>query len=365
MTLLRCALALLCCLCLTTAHAREQWSVEQANAWYAKQPWMAGANYLPRSAINQLEMFQAETFDAKMIDEEFGWAESLGYNVMRVYLHDLLWEQDAKGFLARLDQVLAIADKHGIRLVLTIFDSCWLPAPKLGKQPDPKPHVHNSGWVQSPGLAILGDPARWEALKPYVIGVVGRFKDDPRVMMWDVFNEFDNGRPKELPDKPEKALGLAKLARAWALSADPLQPVTTCIWMNHTKPLDQLAPWERFQIEGSDVINFHIYSNINDTRKAVEALKKFGRPLICTEYMARPTGSTFKDVLPFFKAEKIAAINWGFVDGKSQTKFPWDSSSKTYPDEPEPWFHDVLRRDGTPYRADEVELIRKLTGKAK
>lgn len=365
MTLLRCALALLCCLCLTTAHAREQWSPEQANAWYAKQPWMAGANYLPRSAINQLEMFQAETFDPKMIDEEFGWAESLGFNVMRVYLHDLLWEQDAKGFLARLDQVLAIADKHGIRLVLTIFDSCWLPAPKLGKQPDPKPHVHNSGWVQSPGLAILGDPARWEALKPYVVGVVARFKDDPRVFLWDVFNEFDNGRPKELPDKPEKALGLAKLARAWALSADPSQPVTTCIWMNHTKPLDQLAPWERFQIEGSDVINFHIYSNIGDTRKAVEALKKYGRPLICTEYMARPTGSTFQDVLPFFKAERIAAINWGFVDGKSQTKFPWDSSSKAYPDEPEPWFHDVLRRDGTPYRADEVELIRKLTGKAK
>ena len=365
-------LLLLCCLWLTaTAHAREQWSVEQANAWYAKQPWMVGANYLPRSAINQLEMFQADTFDAKMIDEEFGWAEGLGFNVMRIYLHDLLWSQDAKGFLSRFEQVLAIADRHGIRIVATIFDSCWHPFPKLGKQPAPKPSTHNSGWVQSPGLEILKDPAKWDALKPYVVGVVGHFKDDKRIMMWDVYNELDNMygptpyKPLELPDKKEKSLALARKVMEWARSADPSQPLTACLWENHTASLDQMAPWQRFQVESSDVINFHIYSNIDATRKAVEGLKKYGRPLICTEYMARPTGSTFQDILPFFKAEKIAAINWGFVDGKSQTKFAWDSWDKSYPADPEVWFHDVLRGDGTPYRKDEVELIRKLTGKTK
>ena len=363
-------LFLLSVLFLATAalNAREQWTPQQANEWYAKQPWMAGANYLPRSAINQLEMFQADTFDATMIDQEFGWAEGLGFNVMRVYLHDLLWQQDSAGFIKRFDQVLAIADKHHIRIVATIFDSCWHPFPKLGKQPAPKPSTHNSGWVQSPGLEILKDETKWDALKPYVVGVVGHFKDDKRILMWDLYNEFDNMygptpyKLLEIPDKKERSLKLAKLVMGWARACDPAQPLTTCIWENHTAPLDRMAPSQRFAIAESDVVNFHIYSSLDATRKAVEALKKYGRPLICTEYMARPTGSTFQDILPFFKAEKVAAINWGFVDGKSQTKFAWDSWDKPYPADPEVWFHDILRGDGTPYRADEVKLIRELTG---
>jgi hypothetical protein len=352
----------------TVLNAREQWTPQQANEWYAKQPWMSGANYLPRAAINQLEMWQADTFDAKMIDEEMGWAEGLGFNVMRIFLHDIVWQQDQEGFLKRMETVLAILDKHHIRMVPVIFDSCWHPFPKAGKQPEPKPSTHNSGWVQSPGVEILKDDSKWPALKPYVVGVISHFKDDKRIMMWDLYNELDNMfgptpyKPLEIPDKKERAFKLAQLTREWALSASPSQPVSCCIWLNHTKPLAELAPWERWQIESGDILNFHIYSNLDATKQAVEALKKYGRPLICTEYMARPTGSTFQNIMPYFKAEKIAAINWGFIDGKSQTKFAWDSWDKQYPADPELWFHDVLHGDGTPYRADEVKLIRELTG---
>jgi hypothetical protein len=347
-------------------HARDRWTPEQANAWYAKQPWMSGANYLPRYAINQLEMFQADTFDPKVIDQEFGWAEGLGFNVMRIFLHDQLWQQDRAGFLKRFDQVLALAEKHHIRIVVTLFDSCWHPLPKAGKQPEPRVNTHNSGWVQSPGAEILKDEAKWEALKPYVDGIVHRYRKDKRVVMWDLFNELDNMtgptpyQPLELKDKKMRSLALAR--KAMARSADPSQPLTTCIWSNHTAPLEKMAPWQQFQIQESDVINFHLYADMEDTRRAVESLKKYGRPVLCTEYMARPTGSTFEAILPYFKLEKVAAINWGFVDGKSQTKFAWDSWDKAYPAEPEPWFHDVLRSDGSPYREDEVKLIRQLNG---
>lgn len=366
-------LFLLCVLILATAalNAREQWTPHQANEWYAKQPWMAGANYLPRSAINQLEMFQADTFDPKMIDQEMGWAKSLGFNVMRIYLHDILWQQDSAGFLKRMETVLTIMDKHGIRMLPVFFDSCWHPFPKAGKQPEPKPSTHNSGWVQSPGLEILKDETKWPALKPYIVGVISHFKDDKRIVLWDLYNELDNMfgptpyKPMEIPDKKERSLKLAKLTHEWALSANPSQPVSCGIWLNHTAPLDKMAPWERWQIESADVITFHTYINLNDTKAAVEALKKYGRPLICTEYMARPTGSTFHDIMPYFKAEKVGAINWGFIDGKSQTKFAWDSWDKPYPADPEVWFHDILRGDGTPYRADEVKLIKELTGAAK
>lgn len=354
-----------------SALARERWTVEQANDWYAKQPWMVGANYLPRSAINQLEMFQADTFDPEEIDQEFGWAEELGFNVMRIFLHNLLWEQDAEGFCRRFDQVLAIAQKHNIRVIATLFDSCWNPLPKLGPQPAPKPDTHNSGWVQAPGREILADESKWDALKSHVAGFIGRYKDDPRIVMWDLYNELDNMygprpyRTLELPDKKERSLALARQVVTWARSANPSQPLTICIWENQTAPLEKMAPWQRFQIEESDVISFHIYADLEATRRAVEALQKYGRPLICTEYMARQTGSTFLTILPYFKAQNVAAINWGFVDGKSQTKFPWDSWEKPYPDDPVLWFHDVLRADGTPYRADEVQLIRDLTGKAR
>src|ERR1035438_6998316 len=117
----------------TAAMAQSQrWSEKAANDWYAKQPWLVGSNYIPATAINQLEMWQAETFDPARINLELGWAEDLGMNTMRVFLHDLAWQQDAAGFKRRIDRFLGIADKHRIRpiLVLTVMDTGgWEPSP--------------------------------------------------------------------------------------------------------------------------------------------------------------------------------------------------------------------------------------------
>src|SRR6187397_483486 len=130
---------LLLLLLVASIAAQQKWSEQQARDWYAKQSWLVGANYNPASAINQLEMWQAETFDPKRIDLELGWAEGLGFNTMRVFLHDIPWKTDSAGFLKRIDAFLDIAAKHKIRPMFVFFDSCWNPNPKAGKQPEPKP----------------------------------------------------------------------------------------------------------------------------------------------------------------------------------------------------------------------------------
>lgn len=359
------ALAGCCHLCEKSPQPRAQWTTEQANAWSAKQRWLVGCNFTPSSAINQLEMWQADTWDPATIDRELGWAQDLGFTSVRVFLHDLLWQQDRAGFLKRMDQFLAMADKHKIGVMFVLFDGVWDPFPKAGKQRDPVPHRHNSGWVQSPGADILRDPAKQDALKDYVQGVVGHFRNDRRVVVWDVFNEPDNPVPQyrnvELPNKAEMALMLLKKTFTWAREVGPSQPLTCGVWIGNWSDESRLSAMERCQLEESDVISFHSYAKLDEVKKCVASLNRYHRPILCTEYMARPQGSTFDPVLGYLQEQKVGAYNWGFVDGKTQTIYPWDSWEKTYTAEPSPWFHDILRRDGTAYDAKEVDYIKSVT----
>jgi hypothetical protein len=347
------------------AAARPKWTEAEANVWYSKQPWLVGANYLPANAINQLEMWQPDTFDAKRIDLELGWAHAMGMNTMRVFLHDLLWQQDPEGYKKRIDTFLAIAQKHGIKPLFVLFDSCWDPLPKLGSQHRPIPGVHNSGWVQSPGTAVLEDPSQTPRLQVYVKGVIGAFANDKRILGWDVWNEPDNGAEqyKDQPaDKAERVAKLLPQVFAWARSVDPTQPLTSGVWRgdNWSKG-SQLAPTPTIQLSESDVITFHDYGWPEQFTARIDQLKTYGRPIICTEYMARGNGSTFDGSLPIGKRRDIGMINWGFVDGKEQTRLPWDSWKRPYViEEPVIWFHDVLHTDGTPYRAAEVALIKRM-----
>ncbi|MGB5497321.1 MAG: 1,4-beta-xylanase [Maribacter sp.] len=352
----------------------KQWSKEKSWEWYDKQPWLVGTNFNPSTSINQLEFWQSATFDPKTIDRELGWSADLGMNIHRVYLHNLLWQQDSLGFLKRLDTYLSLAEKHKIKTMFVLLDDVWHPVPKLGKQPDPIPHLHNSGWVQAPGAAILGDTTRHKELEGYIKGVIHYFANDERVLVWDVYNEPDNvaGQPGrrelEVIDKQKYALLLLKKVMKWAREVNPSQPLTTGIWrgnIDHWGTPDSLPKVDKFMIENSDVISFHAYdSNMDDVRRKIEELKKYDRPLLCTEYVARGGGNTFETVMPILKANKIAAINWGFVSGKSNTIYPWISWDSTFTGEPKIWHHDILRQDGTPYSQDEVELIKELTGKS-
>ncbi len=347
----------------------SRWTEAQANAWYAQQPWPVGANFLPSTAINQLEMWQADTFDTVTIDRELGWAESIGMNTMRVFLHNLLWEQDPKGFTQRIDTFLAIATRHHIRPILVLLDSCWDPHPKLGPQHPPIPGLHNSGWVEAPGAEGLSDPAKYPALESYVKGVVGAFANDPRILAWDVWNEPDNGSPRTVAkgdpvNKNDLVLALIPKVFAWTRSAHPTQPITSGLFHGDWTSLDTMTPVSRIQIELSDVISFHNYGWPEDFEKVVKTLEQFHRPILCTEYMARGNGSTFDTVLPIAREHHVAAVNWGLVAGKSQTYLPWDSWQHPYvTEQPTIWFHDVFHGNGTPYRQREVDIIRQLTSK--
>lgn len=348
----------------------DQWSVQKINKWYkAKGDWLVGCNYTPAYAVNQLEFWQKATFDTARIDKELGWAEDLGFNMVRVFLHNLLWKQDSTGFLNRIDQFLTIADRHDIGVMFVFFDGVWNPFPQAGKQPAPVPHVHNSGWVQSPGAKILSDTTQYGQLKEYVQGVMRHFSHDSRVWVWDLFNEPDNDNGGRFPmglspkAKYKYSFILLKKSFKWARSVQPEQPLTAAPWHRKWADTATLDPMDRFMFNHSDIISFHCYAPLKTTKKKVKILSRYKRPMICSEYMARPTGSTFENILPFFKKKHVGALNWGFVDGKTQTIYPWDSWTKEYTAPPKVWFHDILYSDGKPYDSAEVALIKQLTGK--
>ena len=330
-----------------TSAPGQVWSAEKAAAWYADQEWITGANFLPSTAINQLEMWQAETFDTATIDRELGWAANIGFNTMRVYLHSVAWKTDREGFKNRMDQYLRISTKHGIKTLFVFFDDCWNKIPRAGKQPEPKPGIHNSGWVQDPGQPMSNDTTLFPELERYVTDVMTRFKTDKRILLWDLYNEPGNS------GKGDSSLPLLKKVFSWARAVNPEQPISVGLWAWDLEKLNQ------FQLQNSDVLTYHNYEDQPWHLRTIELLKAYGKPMICTEYMARTRNSRFSTILPLLKKHKVGAINWGFVAGKSNTIYAWDTPLPSG-EQPIEWFHDIFFPDGKPYRQDEVNLIKKL-----
>lgn len=327
-----------------------RWTLEEAKAWGDQQGWLRGSNFNPSTAINQLETWQAESFDPETIDRELGWAEDIGFNCMRVYLHHLAWQVDRDGFKSRMEKYLTIADGHGIKTIFVFFDDCWNAEYKAGKQPEPKPGIHNSGWVRDPGNLLFSNPEIMDTLEVYVKEILSHFGDDQRIALWDLYNEPGNN------GLGTKSMPLLQKVFGWAREIKPSQPVSVGVWNKSLVELNE------YQLENSDIITYHNYSNEIDHKEAIDSLKTYGRPLVCTEYMARTRGSRFENIMPLLKEEHVGAINWGLVAGKSNTMYAWDTP---IPDgsEPDVWFHDIFRPDGSVYDPKEIELIKKLTGK--
>jgi hypothetical protein len=323
-----------------------QWSTDQAWSWYESQPWLVGCNFIPSTAINQLEMWQADTFDINTIDRELGWAQSIGMNVVRVYLHELAWLQDEKGFFERIEKFLTICDRHNIKPMFVFFDDCWNENAQIGKQPEPKPGVHNSGWLQCPGVSRVKDKNTWEQSKKYLQNTMKRFANDERILAWDLYNEPGNSGSNE------NSTPFLDACFEWAWEIRPSQPLTVGAWGANEK-IDEIT------LSKSDIVTGHSYSNLENTKKAVNKLKEYGRPVIVTEWMARTLESRVETHLPFFKEAKVGCINWGLVKGKTNTIFPWGSPEGA--PEPELWFHDLFHSDGKAYREGEIEVFKRLT----
>ncbi|HIG40281.1 MAG TPA: DUF4215 domain-containing protein [Gammaproteobacteria bacterium] len=363
----------------------SRWTIEEAQEWHNTNGWLMGVNYTPAYAVNMLEMWQADTYDQAAIDRELGWAADLGMNTIRVFLHDVVWNQGSEAYLDRIDNFLAIADKHGIGTMLVLFDGVWdenpyganvetveygeLPADptKAYEQLEPRLHITASRWVQSPGEAILGDHSRHDDLEGYVKGIIGHFKDDPRVIIWDLFNEPDGFGIHEYGLSPEdKNAGAEALLRktfGWAREIDPTQPLTAGVWRNFpVAEGEPLSSINEYQLAASDIISFHSYSSANGVQTIIDGLKEYGRPILCTEYMARQVGSTFQAVAPVMRKNDVGAYSWGLVDGRNQTKYSWGSWTTQSPEDAVPWAHDILHNDedGTPYNEEETTLLKLL-----
>ncbi|MBJ7337020.1 cellulase family glycosylhydrolase [Mycolicibacterium sp.] len=346
------------------AAGRGIWSADRAYSWYRAQRRPVGANYIPSNAINQLEMFQPDTYSPQRIHAELGMARRMGFNTIRVFLHDLLWTQDRHGFLRRLMQFVAIAASHAIKPLFVFFDSCWDPRPKAGPQHAPVPGVHNSGWVQSPGAERLGDPRYVGVLNEYVTGVLNQFRSDDRVLGWDLWNEPDNPasvyRTVERRDKMDLVAALLPQVFQWARAVDPVQPLTSAVWQGSWSDPRQRSAIAGIQLDNSDVVSFHSYAKPADFEDRIGELAPLRRPILCTEYLARSLGSSVEGILPIARRYDVGAYNWGLVAGKTQTYLPWDSWDRPQPEQPRVWFSDLLRLDGKAYQDGEIDTIRRL-----
>jgi hypothetical protein len=346
-------LALVCLTCQQaySQTSQNRWSVQKAQTWYQSQPWLAGSNYIPASAINQIEMWSRDSFDHKQIEKELAWAKGLGFNTMRVFLSSVVWRNDAKGMKARMNQFLDMCQKNGIRPLFVFFDDCWNAESSYGKQPEPKSGIHNSGWVQDPSVSLRADTVKlYSDLSNYVKDILTTFKNDKRILLWDLYNEPGNS------SHGNSSLPLLRKVFEWAREVEPSQPVSSGYWDPSLKEISQ------FQLSHSDVITYHDYDQPAGQQDRIKTLRKStgNRPLLCTEYMARTRGCKFQNVMPILKENGVAAINWGFVSGKTNTIFAWDTPLPGV-QEPKVWFHDIYRQDGTPFDQAEIDCIKGLT----
>jgi len=334
----------------------ERWTAERANAWYEQQPWMAGANYVPSDAVNNVEMWRKETFNPGLIRKELTWAAQAGINSLRVFLSYHVWKHEGDAFLDTFEAFLRIADECGHTVMPILFDDCAFDGgadPVYGPQPEPIPNIHNSRWVPSPGQSVQDDPAQLASCKAYLDAVIGAYRDDRRIILWDLYNEPGN------TDRVLQCLPLLVSAFRWARAHAPVQPLCASIY-NYS---DSFLPINLTIGELSDIINLHTYMPPSQSRLLIEeARARGGRPVIVTEWLHRPNGDTLSEQLPYYHANRISAWQWGLVNGRTQTHLDW-RPERNANGTSDPWQHDLFRSDGTPYDPEEVALLRRLTGR--
>lgn len=347
---------------IASAAPKARWSAEKANAWAADKGWIVGCDYVTSNAINQIEMWQAETFSPELIDRELGYAESIGFNTVRVFFSHLVYFDNPREFKKRFSQFLDICEKHHIRALPTFWTNGGkCKDPKLGPQPPSRKGVHNSEWCMVPGTEWVNDTSTWPRLERMVKDILRTYRNDKRILMWCLYNEPENHRRGVKSSVP-----LMTATFKWAREVNPSQPLTAPVMRPIGDVHGNSLPEVSFVLENSDVISFHCYRTPEVTEKFIKTLLPYGRPLICTEYMARTLGSTFEGCMPIFKKYNVGAINFGLVTGKLNCHYHWNKTKDgveiPWDKEPEVWFHDIFREDGTPFSEAEIAFIKSQTG---
>lgn len=345
LTLIFCLLALFG---MQNSLSAQVWDNAKAWQWAKDNPWYCGVNYIPACAINYTAMWDKAHFAPDVIDKELSLMEDIGMNCVRVVLQYIVYEDNPRHFLKAFNTFLKICDKHKIKVMPIFFDDCAFGVntdPKPGVQPEPLEGWYAWAWSPSPGYTMVVDERTHGKLEKYVKDVMSRHKNDDRIFMWDLYNEPTN------TTMPERSWPLLKKVFKWAREINPSQPITAGMWNGN-------ADLENFLAENSDIITFHIYAPKAETERLVERLGKFGKPMICTEWMNRVAKSTIFDVLPVFKKAGCGCLLWGLVNGKTQTHLCWGHRPEQLP-YTGPWQHDIFRGDFTPYDPAEIEFLKK------
>jgi len=322
-----------------------------------------------------------ETFDRETIARELKWAAQFGFNAVRTNLHYLVWENDRDGLIERFEWFLQTASENGLTITPVLFDDCGFGGaePHYALQPDPVPNVHNGRAVASPGRAAVMDRAQWPAFRRYLQDIITVFKEDPRILLWDLYNEPGNlmiftesGLFAEFDHAlTEHSRDLMIASFRWAREICPIQPLSVAAWRTPTDNYHSAAfdnEIDRLAIEHSDVITFHAYGNRKRVESHIEQLMKLERPLLSTEWMARTIGSVFQDQLELYQSNNVGCFSWGLVQGRTQTHLPWPQALVELHgelEEPNMWFHDVLKPNGKPYDETEKLLVTELTSSTK
>lgn len=336
--------------CLSSFSQGNVWSVEKANAWGKKNPWYCGVNYIPANAINYTAMWDKTSFSPEVIDKEMQLMKELGMNCARVVMQYAVYEDDPAYFIRTLDTFLDICSKYGVKVMPIFFDDCAFGVntdPVVGKQPEPLEGWYAWAWSPSPGYSMVVDERTHGKLEKYVKDVMTHFKEDDRIFVWDLYNEPTN------TTMPERSWPLLRKVFTWARQVNPKQPITSGMW-NGNKELNA------FLATNSDIITFHCYAPKAETEQRMKEYIGLGRPTICTEWMNRVAKSTIPDILPVFKENQVGCMLWGLVNGKTQTHLCWGHRPEHLP-YTKVWQHDIYKGDFTPYKAEEIEVIKNMT----
>ena len=352
-----------------------RWSNEKAWQWYNQYPWIRGCNYLGSDCANRIDQWQEYKFEEKLAtaEKEFALMESIGFNSIRIILEYEVWDQQHDGFMERLDRYLSAAYSHGITAMIVLSNECSVRTPTyvppvLGEQ-FWEPGYHGGKefktWYQhgtDSRYNILDNPEIAPKYYEMVRELIEKYKDDKRVLVWNLMNEPGNGRGSKSLVHLQKFFEIVK-------EINPIQPACADVWrgMKDGKATTEI---EQYALETSDVISYHSYQTYLDNVLIIKQLKEYDRPIFNTEWLSRNTGNTIQEILPLFFLEKIGSYQWGFVAGKYQTYEPSQGVWLKYEQEGydavkqydfTKWQHDLYRHGGRfPYDPEEIEIIKKL-----
>lgn len=349
-----------------------RWSEEKIWNWYNKRPWIRGCNFMSSDCANRIDQWQEYGFEQRFetAKKELKLAAETGFNSIRIIPEFFVWEQEHDCFMKRFDRYIDEAYKNGISSMIVLGNDCMPPKEEalkrmhLGEQKiDLGYHggrkVSQHGKFNEHGYSLFDEPEYEEKFLEYTKEIVTKYKNDERVIIWDVFNEPGNSNRHSL------SLPLLKKMLKLIREINPIQPLTVGIWTQSTN-LENLLEIEKFGLENSDIISYHNYNSYANNIEELKNLKQYGRPIINTEWLNRCGQNTVEEMFPLFFLEKVGCYNWGLVAGKYQTFEPWNAVWDNYKENPDnfkdfdftKWFHDLYRPSLNPYNPKEIELIK-------